>query len=184
MTDISESGIELLPCPFCNGEGKLVSGGTGNHYVHCTRCGVNSDDGSVERAAKLWNRRHPPASREEGLRVRPLVWADIPSLNVWSARAPIGGYWAWCREGTGYWTRLEDIGHQAQTAGTTLFDAEHAAQADYEQRILSALIPTKPEAKEPAEDLLRDIRDHIDDPEYIKLLRPEIDAALQSKKPE
>lgn len=47
-----------------------------------------------------------------------------------------------------------------------------------------ALIPTKPEAKEPAEDLLRDIRDHIDDPEYIKLLRPEIEAALQSKKPE
>lgn len=49
----------LLPCPFCGSQTlpHYVSGGPGNHYVKCT-CGVMTDDGSRERARRIWNTRH------------------------------------------------------------------------------------------------------------------------------
>jgi hypothetical protein len=85
MTDISESGIEaaLLPCPFCGTACEVREVGHGRAAFKKIEHGTPGDDdkdgwkcpaigwrvvydGPKDLAA--WNRRHPPASREEGLR--------------------------------------------------------------------------------------------------------------------
>lgn len=69
--------------------------------------------------------------------VVPLEWKHLPALDVWSAAD--GAYWAWERNGVGYWRRWwpnEDKTHVAQGAG---FHARTAAEADYRARIASAL---------------------------------------------
>ncbi len=48
---------ELLPCPFCGENAKIISGGPGNHFIQCQRCAASTDDGSQERAVECWNRR-------------------------------------------------------------------------------------------------------------------------------
>lgn len=47
---------ELLPCPFCGGEAKLIS--SVESWVECSFCGINTkccacDSGAIEK----WNRR-------------------------------------------------------------------------------------------------------------------------------
>ena len=48
---------ELLPCPFCGGGARIISGPPGCHYARCDGCGVCTDDGGIERAVAAWNRR-------------------------------------------------------------------------------------------------------------------------------
>ena len=48
---------DLLPCPFCGGEAKWVSGGPGSAYVSCMSCPAETGDGSIPRIAAAWNRR-------------------------------------------------------------------------------------------------------------------------------
>lgn len=56
---------ELLPCPFCDGPAQLACGGPGLHFVRCEGCTASTDDGSRERAVRLWNTRtHATAIRE------------------------------------------------------------------------------------------------------------------------
>lgn len=58
--------IELLPCPFCGGEAKLIkrksktgfypSGGT--YYVHCKKCLITTQPrNNADNVIKAWNRR-------------------------------------------------------------------------------------------------------------------------------
>ena len=61
----------LLPCPFCKGEGIVITGvnQTNIYYVvQCQRCGArtkafslsccaNENDPAMEKAIKAWNRR-------------------------------------------------------------------------------------------------------------------------------
>lgn len=79
MTDIS--GIELLPCPFCGSAEHLTVSTVGSltadmpkrpyrvecHHVEHDTVGGPTDYGRAYAIA-AWNRRHPPASREDGLR--------------------------------------------------------------------------------------------------------------------
>ena len=54
---------DLKPCPFCGGKPHMHHGGAGNYYVSCLECKVTSDDGTEERATRIWNRR--AETREE-----------------------------------------------------------------------------------------------------------------------
>lgn len=63
---------ELKPCPFCGGDGKIVTGVTSGvprratAYVKCVECGASAGlfydfaaDGSfVFKAIEAWNRRY------------------------------------------------------------------------------------------------------------------------------
>jgi Lar family restriction alleviation protein len=50
---------ELLPCPFCGGEGRHEpEGRSPGYWIQCQQCRAQSDDrGSPEMAAKAWNTR-------------------------------------------------------------------------------------------------------------------------------
>ncbi len=50
--------VQLLPCPFCGGAPQMSAGGPGLWYVRCEGCTASTDDGSRERAERLWNTRH------------------------------------------------------------------------------------------------------------------------------
>jgi hypothetical protein len=104
MTDISESGIEaaLLPCPFCGTACEVREVGHGRAAFKKIEHGTPGDDdkdgwkcpaigwrvvydGPKDLAA--WNRRHPPASREEGLsdaltKVRDAILSPINSSAI------------------------------------------------------------------------------------------------------
>lgn len=72
------------------------------------------------------------------VKVKPLVWAQIESTLprvVFKAKTMLGSYVAWP---DGRW-KLHGRNAGFQTIGETLETAKAAAQADYEQRILSAL---------------------------------------------
>jgi hypothetical protein len=123
MTDISESGIEaaLLPCPFCGTACEVREVGHGRAAFKKIEHGTPGDDdkdgwkcpaigwrvvydGPKDLAA--WNRRHPPASREEGLREDLGLRDDLlikaekfrfgPDLTV-ESRGP--SQWAVCHPG-------------------------------------------------------------------------------------
>ena len=58
--------IKLKPCPFCGGEGKLITSGFNDCYslVKCKQCGAESKPFKIskeycsdEKAAEAWNRR-------------------------------------------------------------------------------------------------------------------------------
>ena len=74
--------------------------------------------------------------------VKPLEWQTSPSKTTWCASAPVGRYFVWGlvpNEQPAQWC-LE--GHAGVGAVVDTDDAaKAAAQADYEQRILSALKP-------------------------------------------
>jgi Lar family restriction alleviation protein len=57
---MAEKGhTELLPCPFCGGEGRNEPDGRSpGYWIQCQQCHAQSDDrGSPEMAAKAWNTR-------------------------------------------------------------------------------------------------------------------------------
>lgn len=57
--------IELKPCPFCGGEGKVFfndeacyHGGKGTYYIVCAECASRGKNGNDEQQAiEAWNRR-------------------------------------------------------------------------------------------------------------------------------
>jgi len=82
-------------------------------------------------------------AKAEARKVKPLVWEDD-----WTANTPWGCYVIQCREGpSGEWGHF-GWGHssrgdtdESDEEWPTIADARAAAQADYERRILSTLIP-------------------------------------------
>lgn len=57
---MTQTTIELLPCPFCGGAGAIESNGIGDFFVSCGFCFARTDQArceELEHAAKRWNRR-------------------------------------------------------------------------------------------------------------------------------
>lgn len=71
--------------------------------------------------------------------VRGLAWEADDHRSMHCAGSALGVYCAWEITGTGVWARPD--APSGTLCGTTLDHAKAAAQADYEQRILSALNP-------------------------------------------
>lgn len=70
MTDTNTTpagaAMELLPCPFCGGEAKLVERRHAEAYVLCVKCGAVSDECSRAMSAiAAWNRRTASAQHEQ-----------------------------------------------------------------------------------------------------------------------
>ena len=56
------SNINLLPCPCCKGEGRLMQayGRAFTFYAVICQCGLQTKDmPSMEMAAEIWNKRQP-----------------------------------------------------------------------------------------------------------------------------
>jgi hypothetical protein len=148
MTDISESGIEaaLLREAIRSDEWPAEL----HQIVDAVNNASDEHDLSTEQCVALGvllSRRHPPASREEGLRVKALEWKD---RGVWAtADCLIGRYEI--DDVNGLWHTLGPGGFVSR-GHASIPDAKSAAQEHYTNAILSAietaLIPTKPEAKE------------------------------------
>lgn len=66
---MTEATLDLKPCPFCGGPGKLASYISAHavpaldmeyHYVECERCDIMlGNEETPEKAAEKWNRRVP-----------------------------------------------------------------------------------------------------------------------------
>lgn len=78
------------------------------------------------------------AAKPAKVGVKPLEWVHRPVFGVWSAASDT--YWVWERNGIGYWRRWwpDNAGDVVAEGGQE--SAKAAAQADYEARILSALV--------------------------------------------
>ena len=79
------SEIKLLPCPFCGGEAKFITGSPfiWEHAVACGECGTATRMiGGVtpsmarNRVAQVWNTRKPMQEIENRLRDGK-VWRDL-----------------------------------------------------------------------------------------------------------
>lgn len=129
-----------------------------------------------------------PEPRGDGVRVKPLEWVHIPSLDVWSANGGI--YWAWERNGVGYWRRWhpqDNENHQVDGDGEA---AEAAAQAHFEAEIRKHLLPPVGdsraeivEALEAARDLAKTMEGLTgcrSDDDYVWSAQAKIEAALAS----
>lgn len=162
----------LLPCPFCenpaveiqyNGpnEEQIKSALTEGHewdaayFVACW-CGCTGPERSEEgAAAEAWNRRSKPVA--SGVEVKPLEWVKIFEWGRdLKADTILGGYTISIDgPGAGGSSNLWMAGADTDTFEVfdTLREAKAAAEADYRNRILSALLPkaTAPVVSEPLE---------------------------------
>jgi hypothetical protein len=117
----------------------------------------NMDPGlGVEEAISAYLATIEPGKPESGVlaeAVKPLEWGPYPSDTFcrasWFAAHPYGGYQIYERDTTGKGrVRYFTSPIAAQTEYGSLEEAKAAAQADYEQRIMSALsTPPQPEAQ-------------------------------------
>jgi hypothetical protein len=73
IMDMPDPEAALLPCQHCGSTDVYVqnAGWQANTFMRCPGCKSTfsiSGMGSHAETVAAWNRRHPPASREEGLR--------------------------------------------------------------------------------------------------------------------
>lgn len=63
----AETGVELLPCPFCeSGSVRLINASRRCGYVHCDDCGAQGPYAVSDDAIPMWNDRPSPPSSERG----------------------------------------------------------------------------------------------------------------------
>ena len=150
---------ELRNCPLCGSELVQAIGG-GPYRVVCQRCGSNTGPRyavSSADAIAAWNTRDSDSRIAEleaevdrlraRLNVKPLQWIIPPAaLTVQIAETVLGKYRVWTHTEAGgrwFWD-MSALGVVAATIETgyahSLEAAKAAAQADYEARILSALV--------------------------------------------
>jgi hypothetical protein len=158
MTD-HEKGIEA--CPFC-GEpttAEIEDNGSGCFWVICDNvkdgCGCEGPyKHSEEDAIAAWNRRaatSKPVAEAVKVKpqctIKPLEWEEgAPGTYKQIAESPFGHYSVWEINGTACWSPWKSGSGAIVDGG--LVEAKAAAQADYEQRIMSALsTPPQPEAQ-------------------------------------
>lgn len=141
---------KLLNCPFCSSEKITILEGRTPYqksWVVCHGCRVKSTDfRSKLDAITAWNTRAP-------VEVKPLVWEKIghePGQQEYTATTPFGSYVIGIGSTKG--RRYVDFENDALLDGdgviwfNYLKEAKAAAQADYEQRLLSTLVTAPPTA--------------------------------------
>lgn len=139
---------ELRECPFCGGDAAIV--GYGPYRCVCRKCGASTASQYVvtmEQAITVWNTRAADARIAEleaeverlqaAAQVKPLEWQEYERGSGLYAHSILGQYSAWEQNGVGYWNAQGII---TQTAPDGIDAATTAAQANYEQRIKSALV--------------------------------------------
>lgn len=152
---------ELKPCPFCGSDRLMVLPPTCDRntpysaadraypVVRCSGCYTDVPgkdfDASSKSAVEAWNRRAALSDQERALDWRPVVEGgrDIQAITEFGTYTiSIDSSFA---GGTHYlwmpYQREYDDEHQSEHRGLTA--AKAAAQADYEQRIRSALAATR-----------------------------------------
>jgi hypothetical protein len=164
----AETIPDLLPCPFCGASGDRletsarhfregVSGAIFQRHwkVYCTRCGCERD------SIAAWNRR-AARSAQPVVRLKPLIWDKL------GIKAPsiVGQYTVHVRD-TGVWWSLAEIASSRRYENDA--QARDAAQADYEHRIISALLPPDHTA------LLREAMTALEMPRDIREGNPMLD---------
>lgn len=134
---------ELKPCPnpWCAPENRrIVRWELYSRQVFCT-CGVKGPLGKDDaEATTAWNTRTAPA----GVKVKELRWEDCGEEDGWCADTVIGRYWV--RPANGMY-EVAFFGIENEEMVETILDNSLSepslgfpvAQADYEQRILSAI---------------------------------------------
>jgi len=128
----------IKPCPFGNNPGKQFFQQPDHEtaYIICGSCGSSgpTDYKTKKDAVAAWNTRPAP-------KVKPLVWVThggIPGLH--EASSPIGWYYnIWASEGVWY-EGDPASGEPMRKKYATIEAAKAAAQADYDARILAALM--------------------------------------------
>lgn len=157
---------ELLPCPFCGGQAEMAHSYVGSpRYEHATRircdgCDIeligrdyNLKKNAEEKAIAAWNRRARLAAAErrtEAVAIRPLEWKEHEHSSQGLTMADDGfGHRYWVYSGTynaphsPVWNMgvrpLRSPRDNDQKCDS-LEAAKAAAQADFDQRILSALV--------------------------------------------
>jgi hypothetical protein len=114
-------------------------------------CGVHGADMAADDWEVVPGDIPPPAPNAvtagQGVEVKPLEWSENLVGNIWSAGCSLTRYYiAWSKFDALYHPRIHYVGDEYLKPCSTLEDAKAAAQADYDQRILSAL--TTPTPKE------------------------------------
>ena len=162
MSGLDEKG--LAPCPFC-GSGDIITivdqDITDGRYAACEGCGaegpsVPTSDGPDDAIA-AWNRRASLSAvgqKAGTVEVRALEWQDHRGHtfpDTWTAKTPCGVYEIEERSASDSpaYVATGPL-HVFISDRDSLEDAKAAAQADYEARIRSALIPA-PSVAEAAE---------------------------------
>lgn len=168
----------LKPCPFCgnDGSGPIEDAlhvihsepdwehGDNRHTwsVQCDKCTATMGySDSEDEAIEAWNRRAPqpaPQLAERGwVAVKALEWTRYNAdRTIHIATALPGEYWAWELAGFGYWSWGTLSGREVPGG---LAEAKAAAQADYERRILAALVPS--ERRQVTAAMVRQIADAV-----------------------
>jgi hypothetical protein len=92
IMDMPDPEAALLPCQHCGSTDVYVqnAGWQANTFMRCPGCKSTfsiSGMGSHAETVAAWNRRHPPASREEGLsdaltKVRDAILSPINSSAI------------------------------------------------------------------------------------------------------
>ncbi len=137
---------ELLPCPFCGGEADYLLDEENEFQFSaiCKSCHAGTDSFyETASAGRAWNRRAAltAAPASAGVEVKKLEW------NGGRAETPFGYYNIddqtdrTALELNGRLPFLLSGSRLVMSRHESLAEAKAAAQADYEQRILSALSP-------------------------------------------
>lgn len=130
---------ELKPCPFCNASLYECTYDLGKiRYAHeANGCTLSRKFVQGDLQVEAWNRRSNPVA--EAVKVKPLEWNAPDSWNI--AESVVGTYIVRPCLATNYAGQF--VMHCGDEEKSSLYPSEeaakNAAQADYEQRILSAL---------------------------------------------
>lgn len=149
--------VELKACPWHGSPENLEveDNGGGCFWVVCTLsgCGCEGPYAHSEAEARTaWNTRSDPAVRD---RVKPLEWKRNSGASLWTEELIFGVYYVLYDEADGWRAfrgQLLSFDTEAEIAFGSEAAVKAAAQADYEQRILSALEPLTSSLRDMAAD--------------------------------
>ncbi len=101
---------ELLPCPFCGGEPKLVLRSFADD-IEC-QCGASIGGQSAAKVIKAWNRRAVPSPKAEWRSMESAPKDGSEFLFLLERDAIVVGHWdpdKYARKPRPYWTNQRDF---------------------------------------------------------------------------